>query len=312
MNCAEANQIDLVVYLHYTGHQPKKINGNDYWYYSPLRNENTPSFKVNKSKNAWYDHGLGKGGKLVDFVMEFHHANVSESLQKIASFHGQKSLQTIAARRQFHPQEIRLLNNADAGETAIKIIAAKHPVQDLALCRYLLQRRIEKSVADTYCYEVQFTNADKEKIYIAVGFKNNAGGYELRNEYFKGSSSPKWVTYLDNKSNNITVFEGFFDFISYQTIHKNQQQELSNFLVLNSLSFFERSLLLMEKHDSIHLYLDHDHAGRKCTKLALKRSPNFKDESKLYEGYKDINDWKMNLRKIIKKTEQKLQKGRHL
>lgn len=54
-----------------------------------------------------------------------------------------------------------------------------------------------------------FTAGEKEKIYRAVGFKNNAGGYELRNEYFKGSSAPKYVSYIDNKANNISVFEGF-------------------------------------------------------------------------------------------------------
>ncbi len=71
MNCAEANQIDLVNYLLYAGHQPKKISGNDYRYYSPLRDENIPAFKVNKNKNVWYDHRIGKGGNLVNFVMEF-------------------------------------------------------------------------------------------------------------------------------------------------------------------------------------------------------------------------------------------------
>ena len=71
-------------------------------------------------------------------------------------------------------------------------------------------------------HEVVFTNADKEKIYSAIGFKNNAGGYELRNEYFKGSSSPKCVTYLDNKADKISVFEGFFDFLSHQSIHQKQ------------------------------------------------------------------------------------------
>ena len=88
--------------------------------------------------------------------------------------------------------------------------------------------------------------------------------------------------------------------MSYQSIHQNQEQELTNFLVLNSLSFFERSLLLMEKHQSVHLYLDHDDAGRKCTSLALKRSLRFKDESKLYKGYKDLNDWMMNFGKLEK------------
>jgi len=138
------------------------------------------------------------------------------------------------------------------------------------------------------------------------------GGYELRNEYFKGSSSPKYVTYLNNKANNITVFEGFFDFMSFESMHQNQQQQLTNFLVLNSLSFFERSLLLMEKHASIHLYLDHDNAGRKCNELALKRSVKYVDESKLYQQYKDINEWMMNLGKLEKKQNNSQSMHRHL
>ena len=85
-----------------------------------------------------------------------------------------------------------------------------------------------------------------------------------------------------------------------------------NFLILNSLSFFERSLLLMEKHESIHLYLDQDNAGRKCTSLALKRSLQFKDESKLYKGYKDLNDWMMNFGKLEKKIYVGQKRGRHL
>ena len=47
-NCKIANQIDLVNYLETLGHEPSKIKNQDYWYLSPLRNENTPSFKVNQ------------------------------------------------------------------------------------------------------------------------------------------------------------------------------------------------------------------------------------------------------------------------
>ena len=37
------------------------------------------------------------------------------------------------------------------------------------------------------------------KPHIALGFKNDSGGYELRNEFFKGSNSPKDVTTFKNK-----------------------------------------------------------------------------------------------------------------
>ena len=58
----EARQIDMVEYLSKLGHSPSKIKNFDYWYLSPLREEKTPSFKVNRKLNCWYDHGIGKGG----------------------------------------------------------------------------------------------------------------------------------------------------------------------------------------------------------------------------------------------------------
>ena len=40
-----------------------------------------------------------------------------------------------------------------------------------------------------------------DKKHTAIGFQNSAGGYELRNEYFKGSSSPKDIT--------LTLFQSY-------------------------------------------------------------------------------------------------------
>ena len=88
---------------------------------------------------------------------------------------------------------------------------------------------------------------------------------DLKNKFQEQTKATK-------QAKSIAVFEGFFDFLTYQTIHQNQQQPLTDFLILNSLAFFERSLLLMEKHEHIHLYLDHDEAGKKCLDIALKRS----------------------------------------
>jgi hypothetical protein len=304
MNCEEANQIDMVDYLNALGYQAKKIRGNNYWYSSPFRNEKEPSFKVDRNRNVWYDHGAGKGGKVIDFTMEFYKCNVIEALQKIATNKHQSPFQGNFKRPPFHLHEKPTLSSSDAAETIIKIIAAKQPIQDLMLCRYLKQRRIAKNIADKYCYEVQFTNGNKDKLYKAIGFKNNAGGFELRNEYFKGSSSPKEITFLNNKKNNVTVFEGFFDFLSYQSIYQNTGAELpehpSNFLILNSLSFFEKSFDLMEKHNNIHLYLDQDNSGKKWVALAQKRSSSYTDESKLYKDYKDLNDWMVNFGKVEK------------
>ena len=313
MNCEQANQMNLVDYLYTLGFNPSKIRNDDHWYLSPFRNEKDASFKVNKTKNVWYDHGIGKGGSLIDFATEYHHCNVSEALQKISLFHPKNIIKNIAGGPPVHLPQNSVRNEEAAGETAIKIIAAKKPITDLLLCSYLRKRKIEKSVADKYCYEVVFKVNDKDKEFTAIGFKNNAGGYELRNEFFKGCNSPKYISYFGNNvTDKIKVFEGFFDFLSYQTLNQNNQHELTNFLVLNSLAFFERSLLLMERHQSIHLYLDNDTAGRKCASLAEKRSVKFKDESKVYQGSKDLNEWITKVENIQKIQQVKQRSGRHL
>jgi len=302
MNCAAANQVDMVEWLSGQGYQPQKIRGADHWYLSPFKNENEASFKVNKNKNVWYDHGLGKGGQLVDFVMEMYHCNTSEALQKITPFHQQNMI----VKPTNQSPENTIKNAPAEDENRIIITGTKQPIEDSSLCRYAAKRKIGKDILNEWCSEISFSLNRKE--YKAIGFKNNAGGYELRNEHFKGSSSPKFISYTDNNAKSITVFEGFFDLLSYQSIHKNQPQELTNFLVLNSLAFFERSLLLMEKHERVKLYLDNDDAARKHTATAMKRSPKFEDGSKLYKGYKDLNEW------VTQSIEQKQSLGmrRHL
>src|ERR1700722_8215906 len=79
-NCQQANQIDLVDYLATLGHFPKRLNRDDHWYLSPLRDEKTPSFKVKKTPNIWYDHGIGKGGNLIDFGVLYHQCSISDLL----------------------------------------------------------------------------------------------------------------------------------------------------------------------------------------------------------------------------------------
>ena len=312
MNCAEANQIDMVDYLVILGYKPQKVRRNDYWFLSPFRNEKNASFKVERSKNVWFDHGIGEGGTLINFVMRLHQCDVSESLRKLSSFRPLPAGKNVAVNPDLHSREKHLANLVDADDTGIRIVSVKHVIEDPMLARYIRQRNIGKGVADRWCDEVHFIAGEKERVHRAVGFKNNTGGYELRNDYFKGSSSPKEITYIDNDAARISVFEGFFDFLSYQSIHQNQDDNLQNLLVLNSLSFFKGTVQLMESHDDIQLYLDNDHAGKKWLEFAQKRSLKYSDASKLYAGYKDLNEWHVNFGKLQHQKNVKRTIGRRL
>src|SRR5205085_4221783 len=95
------------------------------------------------------------------------------------------------------------------------------------------------------------------------------------------------------------------NFLSYQAIHQKQEQPPTNFLILNSASFFEKSLPLMQSHKSVHLYLDYDTTGQKCIQKALAiDKEKFIDERELYKNYKDLNDWMMHIGQSQKQSLQ--------
>ncbi len=77
-------------------------------------------------------------------------------------------------------------------------------------------------------------------------------------------------------------------------IHQETSKTDTDFLILNSVSFFEKARSFMEKHESISLYLDRDATGQNYTQYALSLSKIYNDESKLYKNHKDLNEWLMN------------------
>jgi hypothetical protein len=92
LSCEQAKQIDMVDYLSSLNHQPQKVHNQDYWYLSPLRQEQTASFKVNRKLNVWFDFGFGKGGDIIDFGTLYHNCTISEVLQKLTDFQNHPAL----------------------------------------------------------------------------------------------------------------------------------------------------------------------------------------------------------------------------
>jgi len=281
-------ETDMVSFLYELGFQPAKIRGNDYWYSSPLRNERTASFKVNRRLNKWFDHGLGKGGNLIDFGILYYNCSVGELLQKSGS--------ELALHQPFlhYPNQ-----PSRQQENKIQILDVK-PLFSTPLFHYLSQRKIPSKIANVHCQEVAYELAGKR--YYAIGFENNSGGYELRNSFVKLSSSPKDFTLIDNGSKDILVFEGFFDMLSYQALYNNSGKQQQSILVLNSISLFEKARSVLETHEKISLYLDRDKAGMDQTRSALSISDRYRDKSSLYQHHKDLNDWLVSSEFVQRKS----------
>ena len=76
-------QISIRYYLAERSLYPTKDNPRYGLYLSPLREEHTPSFKVDYEQNLWYDFGLGEGGSIIDLVMCMELCDAGEAIQRL-------------------------------------------------------------------------------------------------------------------------------------------------------------------------------------------------------------------------------------
>ena len=283
-------ELDLVYLLEMLGHDvvSRKKNDTDYWYLSPLRNERTASFHVDLLSNEWYDFGLMAGGNPVDFLLRYHGCSVAELVDRM--------------KVSFSPHQLWLhepdLHEGRAGLDNKLVVKEVRPLYAYPLKNYLHERSIPIAIADSFCKEVSYEINGRS--YYGIGFKNDAGGWEIRNKNFKQSSSPKDITCLGSGAGSVHVFEGFMDFLSYQALNPYEDPRTVDFVVLNGAGLFDRALPFLEQHQRVHLWLDRDVTGLAYRDYALSSGIRFKDESGLYEKFKDLNDWLRNKGEVKK------------
>ena len=272
INCETARNFSIVKALEKLGHFPKKTTEKEAWFLSPFRSETQASFKVSKTKNRWYDHGAGIGGNVIDLTCKILKCSINEALSFLNS-------DTLF----FSFQQQQLFSKPEIGIDIIKVQDIIHP----ALIQYLNFRSISVSVAKKYCKEVWYSH--KDKTFFAIGLKNNKNGWELRNKIFKNSSSPKCYTYIQNNKKQLTILEGMFDLLSL-AVRNETLLDISDVLVLNSISFAKYIEKYITKYDLVNLYLDNDKAGKNTTKYLTETHKNIIDQSNIYKNHKDLND----------------------
>ncbi|MDT0648443.1 toprim domain-containing protein [Zunongwangia sp. F260] len=271
-SCESARNICIVKTLAKLGHFPSRTSEKEAWFLSPLRSETQASFNVSLRKNLWYDFGIGKGGSIIDLIMAMKSCAINEAVQ---------FLQADTIIPYFIAPAPQL-----PSESKIEITAVG-PLKHYALKGYLRSRRIPVEVARRYCKEVWYKLRGQE--YFAVGLENNLGGWELRNKYYKNSSSPKSYSFIDHSSNRLVVTEGILDFLTLAVLNEGLLNT-SDGIVLNSLAFLTDIKKIISEYHEIFLFLDNDPAGEKATTLLLRFSANVTDCSGFYHPYKDLNE----------------------
>jgi hypothetical protein len=152
---------------------------------------------------------MGKGGNIIALAQELYQSNdipyllnqiteQSPSARPVSFSFGQQFLQP-------------------SGTPPIEIV----PLSSPALFGYLQERGINTELAKRECKELRSFRDGKS--YFAIAFPNASGGYEMRNKYFKGCTAPKDITHVRQQGEpreTCFVFEGFMDYLSFQTIRQ--------------------------------------------------------------------------------------------
>lgn len=263
-------------------------------YFSPFRDEKTPSFHIDESSNTWYDFGTQEGGGLIDFVC------------KITGCQRKEAFDWLASIKHMIPEDVHtevIKRAASTSESKVIIEQISDRFGKKPLIEYAQSRCITKEILDRYCDEVTYSVASKpDSSFFAIGFKNNSGGYVLRSKVAKICSSsdvttlgPDGLHTDDVNSKTVAVFEGFIDFISLLSYNEKDIPG-HDCCILNSVSNLEKALPWISRHEKIMVFTDNDNAGRdafqKITDYTSETGEEVSiyDMAELYKGHKDVNN----------------------
>ena len=300
MNIKEIKQIKLQDFLTAMGCKPVKQYGVNLMYLSPLRTEKHASFKVNTEINQWYDFGIGRGGNIITLAeLLYNSSDVSYLIHQIERNAPSSVSGSLPTVKPTTPQ-----NSFEH----LQVLPITHP----ALIKYLEERCIDIETARTVCKELHFDTRGKH--YFGIGFPNIAGGYEIRNPFFKGCIAPKDIShfYAEEPKKVCFLFEGFMDFLSFMTLRRKENDGLKrqDYLVLNSVSNIHKALEPLSHYENVQCFLDTDEAGRNAyLQLSKELGSSVLDSSSLYSDFKDLNDYLCAEFKHSEKAENKKIKG---
>ena len=283
--------VDVLSHLGYSD----RHQGN--MYFSPFRNEVSPSFHINHRANVWYDHGAGVGGGVLDLVRLLLNCSPKDGMDFLANI---KRIIPEISTRNYEPRVAEK-------EQMINIVKTYSPVSNETLKRYAAQRGISRDILNRYCQEIVYEVKGKTgHSFHAIGFPNCDGGYVLRSTRQKKCTcnAPTWIDSNGiispvKTAGTLYLFEGFMDFLSWKVMDEFCFDRY-DCCVLNSVTNLGKIISKASEYESVKTFLDNDDAGLKAFSQlaqALETTDvSISEMSGFYEGYKDLNEMLVNTR----------------
>lgn len=286
-----ASRISVIDYFLHLENQGKvhfeKTTGHDYYF-------RTSDNKFSVSEKGYYDFKTAEGGHIIKAVMELEKLEWKDAVDFLKNFNPPLAQQVGFGGKKIFPSggKDKVLSEAAITNSFVP--------NNNDLISYFEKRGISKDVlienTRQYHYEVG------GKKYFGIGIENLSHGIEIRNPMMKSKIGKTDISELKGSRNEIILFEGMTDMLSFLQLLKDNNQTNSRTLVtLNSTANVEKFLVRYKDFNGkIFLCLDGDEAGTLATQRILNqfKGKNIKDIRSMYQisdkANNDLNDYLKN------------------
>jgi len=298
------------------GYRTDHTRGN--LYFSPFREERTPSFHVNDVDHKWCDfgdvdsRGGHPGGDTISLVERLLNCNLPSALAYLERLSASPSIEAFKS-------EVLSASASRSGSSKICLTGVKDHISLDALSNYgIYERHIPGTLLNKYCSQVNFYleygNGERSRNRYSIGFPNIDGNWSLRSPMKKGGKLSTGSNYTviaangdllfadadgklrrgaadgapfqpEDKAQNVVVTEGFFDALSYLAWKGISVPGNADLVVLNSVTNTQRALGVILDHERVVTYLDNDDTGRKFTELIAGEVAQMRQEGLPVEHY---------------------------
>lgn len=306
MNIKDAKSIPLDEFLDRQGYTGK-LKAGRLWY--AIREESHASFVLTRDRFAWYDHGLGVGGNIIDWPITYKNArDVSASIGYIAGVMGSGYI-VQPDRVEFKKMEPELphytLVSVDDFEPYNRRELTAH-------AKHLASRGINPERAAPYLTDIKFTlREDPKSLLYGFGMINEQEGYEVRSKLFptsgykKTTVGGKGVSVIRARNSDRKTEDwhtkpwlAFYSMMDFLTFITTDHSEIGtyNFIVMHGDAMIHKAAEYLNTllAGTIHHYchLDSNGNGQRAMLDLMGEMPDWKhgDMSYQYDEFKDMNE----------------------
>jgi hypothetical protein len=295
MDKDHAKTIPISEILDKLNRKAHRFNQTKALYHSPLHIDEPLSFWVYSRTNRWHDYKLGKGGDLLDLAQRYlkftkeHHTPV-DALRWVTNLSSHRLMQPVYAP----------IDLAGEQELVQLLFKSRQPLTYIGLVHYLEKQFIPVSIAQSYLHEIKVHNLSTKRDFLALGFKNEQGGFELKNPFFEGAIGERAISFVRGpiaKPSVIHVFQNFLDFLSILGQLPDHRLK-SDVLILHSLVLLPQASAYLQDYGyrTLYSWLDNDPLGEQATQTlgAFSRTQDslrHVSMNNVYASHPNVRTW---------------------